>query len=138
VAIGRLRALALAITACLIGTVAFAQPGGSIAGRVTDETGGALPGVTVELRSGPATPPTVTNSAGEYSFNHLPPGRYEVSFALINFASARRRDVTVQTGITRVDAVMHLSVSADVTASPNIHFHPAVPRTIRVALVVGF
>jgi hypothetical protein len=64
-----------------------------------------------------ARTPTVTTSAGEYSFDHLPAGTYEVSFAPINFASVTRRDVGVQTetGVTRVDAVMHLSLSADVT-----------------------
>jgi len=107
----------LVIAACLIATVGLAQSGGSVAGRVTDETGGALPGVTIELRSAAGAAPAhaVTNAAGEYSFEHLPPGGYAVSFTLINFASVTRRDVNVEAGVTRVDAVMHLSLSADVT-----------------------
>jgi hypothetical protein len=69
------------------------------------------------LRSsaGGARTPTVTNGTGDYSFENVLPGTYEVSFALINFASITRRDVSVRTGPTRVDAVMHLSLSADVT-----------------------
>jgi len=102
---------------CLFAAVASAQSGGAVAGRVSDETGGALPGVTVELRSsaGGARTPAVTNGTGDYSIDNLSPGTYEVSFALINFASITRRDVAVQSGVTRVDAVLHLSLSADVT-----------------------
>src|SRR5437762_218437 len=110
----RVRDLGLALSVCLIAAGASAQSRGSIAGRVLDETGGALPGVTVELRSaaGGAGTPTVTNGTGDYSFDNLSAGTYEVAFALINFGSMTRRDVRVQTGVTRVDAVMQLSLSA--------------------------
>jgi Carboxypeptidase regulatory-like domain len=84
-------------------------------GRVTDETGGALPGVTVGLRAERATTPeTVTHEAAEYSFQNVPPGQYQLTFSLINFASIVRRDVKMSTGVTRVDAVMHVSLSAEV------------------------
>jgi hypothetical protein len=84
-------------------------------GRVTDETGGVLPGVTVELRSEGAAPmETVTDVAGEYAFSDVAPGKYQVAFTLINFASILRRDVKMSTGVTRVDAVLHVSLSAEV------------------------
>ena len=71
-------------------TPAFAQSA-HIEGGVRDETGGVLPGVTVELRS-PAQPQlmTVTDNQGTYRFDRLLSGRYTATFSLINFASARR------------------------------------------------
>jgi outer membrane receptor protein involved in Fe transport len=84
-------------------------------GRVTDETGGALPGVTVELRAEGAAPQeTVTDLDGGYSFDNVAPGQYQLAFTLINFASILRRDVKMSTGLTRVDAVMHVAISAEV------------------------
>jgi hypothetical protein len=84
-------------------------------GQVTDETGGVLPGVTVELRSEGAPPmETVTDGAGAYAFSNVPPGKYQVAFSLINFASVLHRDVKMGPGVTHLDAVMHVSLSAEV------------------------
>ena len=61
--------------------------------RVIDETGGVLPGVTVALRQESQQPRvTVTGPSGVYSFDGLPPGTYELSLTLINFASVNHRD----------------------------------------------
>ena len=89
---------------------------GSIRGRVTDETGGVLPGVTVALRTGSQQPVvTVTGSSGDYSFNDLNPGTYELSLTLINFASVNHRDLMLAPGATIVsNETMHLSMNADV------------------------
>lgn len=78
-----------------------------------------LPGVSVQLR-GPAnggTAETITNDTGDYAFTGLAPGRYQVSFTLINFATVTRRDVVVNTGDTRVDAVLHMAMNAEVTVT---------------------
>ena len=80
-------------------SVAAAQDGG-IAGTVTDDTGGVLPGVTVEasgagLPAGP--PPAVTDGDGAYAFPALPPGSYLVTFTLPGFERAER-DVAVTAG----------------------------------------
>jgi hypothetical protein len=88
-----------------------------IAGHVTDDTGGALPGVTVELRSegdGGSPQLMVTNGTGDYSFDDVAPGRYQVSFTLVNFASATRRAVEMRQERVRVDATMQLSLNAEV------------------------
>src|SRR5439155_24692979 len=72
------------------------QSSGRIAGRVTDETGGALPGVTVQLQSAGGSPrETITSANGDYAFDEVAAGTYELSFKLINFASLARRDVRV-------------------------------------------
>src|SRR5436309_10065684 len=102
----------------VVASPARAQSDARVAGRVTDETGGGLPGVTVELKAdagGAAI--TVTAASGDYAFDHVAPGRYHVAFTLINFASVTRRGVIVQSGISRVDAVLHLALNAEVTVT---------------------
>ena len=120
----------LVLLSCLAAG-ASAQPAaeGRVRGRVTDETGGALPGVSVELRGAPpsrdsrfgepsgAPALAVTAASGDYIFDRVPAGRYQLSFSLINFASLTRRDVVVPSGEARVDAVLHLSLNAEVTVT---------------------
>lgn len=52
---------------------------GEIIGKVTDDSGGVLPGVTVTLRGAAVagTPTTVTSETGVYRFPVLPPGTYD-------------------------------------------------------------
>ena len=94
-----------------------AAGGGAILGRVTDESGGALPGVTIEASS-PALPSPrvgVTDGSGTFRLEGLPAGAYRLSFKLLNFVGVARRDLTVLDGQTaKTDATMRLSVSADV------------------------
>ena len=47
---------------------------GTIAGKVTDEQGGVLPGVTVTLTGRTGAQVTVTDEKGEYRFVGLTPG----------------------------------------------------------------
>ena len=81
---------------------AFAQTG-SIAGTVTDETGGVLPGVTVETTS-PAliegVRSTVTGGTGLYEIEALRPGVYTVTFTLPGFSTFVREGIEVTTGFT--------------------------------------
>lgn len=96
-------------------TVALAQ---SLTGSVRDETGGALPGVSVELRSdGLATAVSVTDAEGIYRFDSLDPRRYQLAFHLSSFATARREITVGAAEEARVDAVLNLSLSADVTVT---------------------
>jgi len=87
-----------------------------IQGRVIDETGGVLPGVTVAVKTDNQQPRvTVTGASGEYSFDGLPPGVYELSLTLINFAAVTHRDLRLTAGATVVNnETMHLAMNADV------------------------
>lgn len=72
------------------------QTTGEIIGRVVDEQGGALPGVTVTLRGAgvAGTPTTVSSESGTYRFPLLPPGSYELEFSLEGFATQKRPPIT--------------------------------------------
>ena len=82
---------------------------------LTDETGGALPGVTVELLGGSEPREVITDSQGDYDFENVPSGTYQLSMRLINFAAVNHKDLKVTAGqaITK-DEVMHLSLNAEV------------------------
>ena len=65
--------------------VASAQDA-TIAGTVTDATGGILPGVAVEARDAAGTAQgTVTDGTGQFTFSGLAPGTYDVLFTLSGF-----------------------------------------------------
>ena len=87
----------VAVLALLGGSFASAQTTGSLVGRATDEDGGALAGVTVEVksRSLQGTKVAVTQADGSYRLTLLPPGSYSVSATLAGFARAEKM-VTVQ------------------------------------------
>jgi hypothetical protein len=94
----------------------FAQA--TVTGTVRDETGGVLPGASVELRgSAGSSSEAVTDSRGVYAFDRVDAGHYQLTFSLINFASARREVDAAGSGTMRADSVLHLSLSADVTVT---------------------
>jgi hypothetical protein len=93
---------------------ALAQTGTTISGRVTDETGGTLPGVTVELRGTGEPLVSVTDAEGRYSFETVAPGTYQLTMRLINFADVSKRDLVIRDEPVIDDEVMHLSLNAEV------------------------
>jgi Carboxypeptidase regulatory-like domain len=120
-----LRALAaLAIVATFGLAPAAAQTGqmfGELVGKVTDDQGGVLPGVTVTL-SGPAamgTPTVTTSAAGLYRFPAVNSGTYTLKFELTGFAPMIREGIVVPVRQTiTVDAQMKLaSLQETVTVS---------------------
>jgi hypothetical protein len=76
---------------------------GTIAGIVKDDTGGVLPGVTVEISS-PAlieqVRTTGTEGDGSYQVPELRPGTYAVTFSLPGFATLRREGIQLTSGFT--------------------------------------
>jgi carboxypeptidase family protein len=73
---------------------------GAIAGRVTDQSGGVLPGVTVTVtnKETNVSNNTVTNETGTYSLLYLQPGTYTVSAELQGFKKISRENVEVRLG----------------------------------------
>jgi hypothetical protein len=91
----------LALVATIAAPAWAQQQTGSISGRAEDESGGALPGVTVSITSenligGPRT--AVTDEQGVYRFTLLPGGRYSVSFTLAGFSTLNITEVTLTAG----------------------------------------
>ena len=73
---------------------------GDINGTVFDPTGAVLPSVAVTIYR-PDTGlvrETVTGAYGDYAFPLLPPGDYEVEFALPGFATTVRRPIRLLVG----------------------------------------
>ena len=80
------------------------DPVGSVAGSVSDETGAALPGVSVEVEGTPLT--ASTDVDGAYHIDGAPAGEYSVLFRLAGRAQVRL-PVTIAAGQTsQLDAVL--------------------------------
>src|SRR6266446_8296814 len=82
---------------------ASAQTGdGSLRGYVKDQQGGVLPGVTVTAKSPDLLAPVVavTDTAGYYRLNNLPPGAYTISAELTGFAGYTREGILMRAGST--------------------------------------
>ena len=110
-----LRTIAVAFVLTLGFTPVHAQTGqifGEIVGRVGDDAGGVLPGVTVSL-SGPAimgVRSAVTNPDGQYRFPGINPGSYQVKFELSGFATLIRQEIIVAARSTvTIDIAMKIA-----------------------------
>ena len=96
------------VTASMIGWlltpgVRAQGPSGTLTGQVLDQSGAAVPGVTVTATN-PATSETrvaVTGVEGFYQLAALPPGRYELSFQLEGFKTMTRSDILVEAAVPR-------------------------------------
>ncbi|HUT07426.1 MAG TPA: TonB-dependent receptor [Candidatus Latescibacteria bacterium] len=92
--------IVIAILVLFMAGVGFAQgpPTSKLEGKVVDNTGSPLPGVSVEATSpklvGKAT--GVTDGEGTFRLFSLPSGIYEVVFTLQGFKTLIRKDVVIQ------------------------------------------
>jgi outer membrane receptor protein involved in Fe transport len=94
--------LATLIVAATFGTMGQAAAQTSFAtlrGKVADQQGGALPGVTVTVRQTETntTRTGVTNEAGQFYLPNLPSGTYEMTVELQGF-TAEKRTLLLQVG----------------------------------------
>jgi len=105
---------------------------GTIEGKVLDQSGAVVPGVTVTLTSPVLVTPrtNVTDSGGTYTFPSLPLGDYTASFELSGFRKVVREglvvtaartltvDATLQTGqVSETLTVVGSTPTVDVTAT---------------------
>ena len=72
-----------------MGADGYGQSSAQLAGSVQDATGLPLAGVTLTLR-GPSKKLTQTDSEGQFDFQSLPDGQYELTATLPGFAPARQ------------------------------------------------
>ncbi len=133
-ALSRTLRVVLTLAAALFTGIAGAQTTGGLAGRVVDESGGGLPGVTVTTTS-PAlqgTRSTITDAEGSYRLALLPPGSYSTLFELAGFGE-ERRDAVVQLGRdTPLGVSLRLATSEEITVTSKV---PAIdPSTTTVGV----
>lgn len=99
------------------GIVRAQEVTGTLFGKVTDSSGGVMPGVTVTIRSaqliGGAQVRT-TDESGQYRIPAIPPGTYEVTFEIQGFQRVAREGVTVDAGASiAVDAKMEVAAAQE-------------------------
>ena len=136
--IGRLAWAPLFFIALAAATPAAGQGGANVGGVITDETKGALPGVTVTLvnTNTGASQTLVTGPEGNYRAVNLQPGTYTIAAELAGFAPTKRT-VTLLVGSNAtydfVMTVATLSESVTVTGeSPLVEVAKAQPSSVIV------
>ena len=115
---------ALAFGLCLVATLTMhaQESRGTVLGRAADESGAAMPGVTVEVvnvKTGVAVT-SITNAQGNYQIPLLNAGTYKVTFSIEGFNTLVKDNITLRVADQLVvDAAMKvggISESVTVTA----------------------
>ncbi|HEY0140151.1 MAG TPA: TonB-dependent receptor [Thermoanaerobaculia bacterium] len=114
-----LRAAWAALLVSLVAVSGFAQTqSGNIFGKVVQNDGSALPGVTVTLTGVGAPQTTYTDEQGNYRFINLSPGSYTIKAELAGLGTATRSGVTVNIGRNaEVALTLNASVSDTITVT---------------------
>jgi hypothetical protein len=109
------KTILIAMTVMLaLSSIAVAQiRTGAIDGKVTDDQGGVMPGVTVTLSGeyviGAST--TITIEDGTYRFRGLEPGTYNLLFELAGFATFNREGIIIA-GARTITVDVNMQVAA--------------------------
>jgi Carboxypeptidase regulatory-like domain/TonB dependent receptor/TonB-dependent Receptor Plug Domain len=98
---------------------AGAQITGTIEGQVTDQSGAALPGVTVELAGAKlqGAKSAVTAADGRYRFLSLTPGEYSVTATLAGFGKVQKKATVTLDAHVEANMQLALSTSAEVVVT---------------------
>jgi hypothetical protein len=99
-----------------------AQETGRVRGRVVDQTGAILPGVTIDLVVGSSELTTTTNGEGVYIFEAAPAGEATLTYRVLNFSVARRTVAVVRGGTVTADVTMVFALNADVIVTSSATF----------------
>lgn len=95
--------ITITLFACLLlAAMTFGQETtGGVYGKIVDDQGMVLPGVTVSLENPSISGRTFTSTGlGIYRFAQLPPGSYKLTFELEGFQTVVREQVPVSVGST--------------------------------------
>jgi carboxypeptidase family protein/TonB-dependent receptor-like protein len=118
-------------------SLAAQEQTGALQGRVTDSSGGVLPGVTVTVAGATiigGSMVAITSETGNYRVPNIPIGAYTVTFELAGFGSVVREGIRIQAGTTFTlnatlgAAALHESVTVS----------GAAPMIETAATAVGF
>ncbi len=132
-----MRCIVLLVSLWILPLGVFAQtaaPQGSVTGVVLDQTGAVLQGATISIKGTDSefARSTLTDQAGRYVFDALPPGRYQVTTAVLGFEAATR-DVVVTAGrssaldfslgLARRESVVQVTAAPTTLGQEVIAFH---------------
>lgn len=133
-AVRRLVAAAV-VVACCAGAAGAQVVGANLSGRIVDQDGGSLPGVTVTItnKANGATQTVVTNEQGAFRVVALQPAPYQVKAELAGFGTATRELVLTIGANATLDltlGVATLEESITVTAqTPIVEVARAAPTS---------
>jgi hypothetical protein len=115
----RILCIAVAALGLLWTGAALAQTTGTIEGTVTDDSGGALPGVTVEITSPnlQGTRSATTGNDGRFRFVSLPPGSYKVTASLSGMGPAAKNATVTLDATATVNLQMQVSAKEAITVT---------------------
>jgi hypothetical protein len=106
-----LRYLSMVVLGVLVASIAFAQATAQLNGRVADESGAALPGVTVTATQVDTkfTRTVVTDGSGAWTMPNMPIGPYRLEATLEGFKTFAQTGIVLQVGASPViNAVLGL------------------------------
>ena len=108
-----IRGLGLLLAVLVVASPVRAQTAG-ISGTVVDETGAVIPGATVTLIGPDTRHIDISGTNGEYRFDNLSPGTYEIRVMLSGFSPAVLDSVTVDDAVVAVAAIdLHVAGVAE-------------------------
>jgi hypothetical protein len=87
--------------------------GPSLRGTITDPSGAAVPGATVQIRGPRGERRAVTDGAGAYSFAALAPGKYQVRVVARGFSVTQRKDLRIDRAVV-FDAQLAIQLETQV------------------------
>ena len=111
--------LVLSVCLLLLAPIVVAQTTGTIEGTITDQNGGALPGVTVELTSPnlQGTRVATTGNDGRFRFISVPPGAYKVTANLSGMGTVAKNATVMLDSTATVNMQMQVSAKEAITVT---------------------
>jgi Carboxypeptidase regulatory-like domain len=108
-------------------------------GRVTDQTGAALPGATVTVTTSGQAPPSVqlTNAKGDFGFVGLPAGTYELKAELPGFSPVAVPGIRVTAAERGTEADLALSSAVEDVITVTSEASILDERAIRTGAVIS-
>src|SRR5215813_685173 len=95
------RGLFVVLLALVLSANVSAQTtGGTMLGKVTDTTGGVIPGASVSIKNTATgiTRALLTNEIGGYQAPNLQPGTYEIIVAMPSFTVSSKQNIQLTVG----------------------------------------
>jgi hypothetical protein len=115
---GRFVAVAATLLVLSAGAALAQLQTGNLYGKVSDQTGAALPGVTVSLDTGEAPQVQVTNAQGEFRFLSLAPATYKIKAELQGFSPVEYPHIVINVGRnTNIEVTMNSAVEDVITVT---------------------